>query len=184
MVEEHEAGFWDRDGAGIRTARLEIRRPHGADARDMAAAANDPRIAANMRETFPSPYTFEDARVWIEFAGAFGWRGLSIAREGRVIGGIGLKPGEDVHRFDAELGYWLGVDYWGVGYASEAVAAFCDQAFARTAFQRLHAVVFDGNPASDRVLEKCGFALEGLARRAIFKHGCFLNCRTYARLKG
>ena len=184
MVEEHEAGFWDRDGAGIRTARLEIRRPHGADARDMAAAANDPRIAANMRDMFPSPYTLEDAGTWIAFAGALGWRGLSITRDGRVIGGIGLTPGEDVHRFDAELGYWLGVDYWGVGYASEAVAAFCDQAFAETVFQRLHAVVFDGNPASDRVLEKCGFALEGLARRAIFKGGRFLNCRTYARLKG
>ena len=183
MAEGRDERFWDRDGAALRTPRLEIRRPRGADAPDMASAANDPRIAANMRDAFPSPYTIEDAREWIELAGASGWRGLSIACDGRVIGGIGLHPGEDVHRFDAELGYWLGVDHWGVGYASEAVAAFCDHAFAQTVLQRLHAVVFHGNPASDRVLEKCGFVLEGLSRRAIFKNGRFLDCRTYARLK-
>ena len=66
---------------------------------------------------------------------------------------------------------------------SEAVAALCDHAFATTTLQRLHAVVFDGNPASDRVLLKCGFALEGVSRRAIFKNGRFLDARTYARLK-
>ena len=67
MAEGREEGFWDRDGAAIRTPRLEIRRPRVSDAHDMAAAANDPRIAANMRDIFPSPYTFEDARVWIEY---------------------------------------------------------------------------------------------------------------------
>lgn len=106
-----------------------------------------------------------------------------MVAEGRVIGGIGVEPGADVHRFDAELGYWLGVDHWGHGYATEAVTAVCDFVFAATRLQRLHAVVFDGNPASDRVLDKCGFVLEGTHRRAIFKNGRFLDCRIYARLK-
>jgi [ribosomal protein S5]-alanine N-acetyltransferase len=47
----------------------------------------------------------------------------------------------------------------------------------------VHAVVFDGNPGSERVLDKCGFVPEGLSHRAIFKNGRFLDCRTYARLK-
>jgi RimJ/RimL family protein N-acetyltransferase len=86
-------------------------------------------------------------------------------------------------RFDAELGYWLGVAHWGQGYTTEAVAALCDHAFRTSMLQRVHAVVYDGNPGSDRVLDKCGFVLEGLSRRAIFKNGRFLDCRTYARLK-
>ncbi len=168
----------------IRTARLEIRRPGAEDATDIARAANDPQVAANLRDTFPSPYTPADARDWIAMPRAHPLQGLVIVRDGRVIGAIGLDPGADVHRHGAELGYWLGVEHWGAGYMSEAVAALCDHAFATTRFQRLYAVVFGGNPASDRVLQKCGFILEGLSRRAVFKSGRFLDARTYARLKG
>ncbi len=172
------------DGAGIRTARLWIRRPEAADATDIATAANDPRVAANLRDAFPSPYTPADARDWIAMPRAHPLQGLVIVRDRRVIGGIGLDPGDDVHRHGAELGYWLGTDHWGAGYMSEAVAALCDHAFATTTLQRLHALVFDGNPASDRVLQRCGFVFEGIARRGILKHGRFLDARMYARLKG
>lgn len=170
------------DDASIRTARLEIRPLRAEDATDLAAVANDRRVAANLRDTFPNPYTVDDARFWIEQPHE-ALQGLAIVRDGLVIGAIGLEPGVGERRFDAELGYWLGVDHWGQGFATEAVAALCDHAFATTTLQRLHAMVYDGNPASDRALKKCGFVLEGHARRAIFKNGRFLDCRTYVRLK-
>lgn len=171
-------------GVVIRTARLEIRRPVPADAIDIAANANDAQVAVNLRDAFPNPYTPADARAWMAMPFAHPLQGLVICRDDRAIGGIGLEPGVDVARHGAEVGYWLGAAHWGMGYMSEALAEFCDAAFATTSFQRLHAVVFDGNPASDRVLLKCGFALEGLARRAVVKHGRFLDARTYGRLKG
>lgn len=167
----------------IRTARLEVRPLISDDATDLAAGANDPRVAANLRDTFPNPYSLDDARYWIEVPHA-ALQGLAIVRDGRVIGAIGLQSGVGERRFDAELGYWLGVAYWGQGYAAEAVAALCDHAFGTSTLQRVHAVVYDGNPRSDRVLDKCGFVLEGLSQRAIFKNGRFLDCRTYARLRG
>jgi RimJ/RimL family protein N-acetyltransferase len=173
-----------RDGGdvSIRTARLEVRPLTSDDATDLAAEANDARVAANLRDTFPNPYSLDDAYSWIELPHA-PLQGLGIVRAGRVIGALGLEPGVGERRFDAELGYWLGVAHWGQGYATEAVAALCDHAFTTSMLQRVHAVVYDGNPGSDRVLDKCGFVLEGLSRRAIFKNGRFLDCRTYARLK-
>jgi ribosomal-protein-alanine N-acetyltransferase len=168
----------------IRTARLEIRPFVLGDEADLVTEANDPRVAATLRDRFPSQYTYDDAVRWIEVARAHRLVGLAITTAGRVIGGIGLEQESGERRFDAELGYWLGVAHWGRGYASEAVAAFCEQAFATSELQRLHAYVYESNPASGRVLEKCGFTLEGVARRAIFKQGRFLDCRIYARLKG
>ena len=99
-----------------------------------------------------------------------------------MIGGIGLIPGEDVYRFSAEVGFWLGVDSWGQGFATEAVSAFCDHVFATTGFTRLGARVFDGNPASGRVLVKAGFALEGGSRKAAFKGGRHLDVENYGRI--
>ncbi len=173
----------DRDDPVIRTARLEIRRPTIADAVAIASVANDPRVAANLRDAFPSPYTPTDARDWIAMTRIHLLQGMVIVCDGRVIGGIGLDPGVDVSRHGAEVGYWLGTDHWGQGYMSEALAAFCDHVFSATSCQRIHAVVFAGNPASDRVLQKCGFALEGVARRAVFKRGRFLDAHTYGRLR-
>ena len=88
----------------IRTARLEVRPLISDDATDLAAGANDPRVAANLRDTFPNPYSLDDARYWIEVPHA-ALQGLAIVRDGRVIGAIGLQSGVGERRFDAELGY-------------------------------------------------------------------------------
>lgn len=168
----------------IRTERLELRPFVHADSDALVAEADDPRVSATLRDRFPSPYTHDDARAWIAVSQRHPHYALAITEDGRVIGAIGLELQADERRFDAELGYWFGAAHWGKGFASEAVAAFCTHVFAATDLQRLHAEVFASNPASARVLEKCGFVLEGVARRAIFKQGRFLDCRTYALLKG
>jgi [ribosomal protein S5]-alanine N-acetyltransferase len=167
----------------IRTERLELRPFVHADADALVTEADDPRVASTLRDAFPSPYTHDDARAWIALSRVHPHYGLAIVKAGRPIGGIGLELQVDERRFDADLGYWLGVAHWGQGFASEAVAAFCAHAFATTDLQRLHAYVYESNPASGRVLEKCGFVVEGVSRRAIFKQGRFLDCRLYGRLK-
>jgi [ribosomal protein S5]-alanine N-acetyltransferase len=172
---------WDE---AIRTPRLVLRRFRAGDEEDLVAAADAPRVAANLRDRFPGPYTCADAHEWIEQAESSDpLTGLAITRADRVIGGVGLIPGEDVYRHAAEIGYWLGVDHWGQGFATEAVAAFCDHVLATTGFTRLWATVFDGNPASARVLEKCGFVLEGVARRGAYKQGRYLDFQTFARVR-
>jgi hypothetical protein len=77
------------------------------------------------------------------------------------VGGIGIRIGVDVHRQTAELGYWLGQEFWGRGIMTEAVAAFTDFCFEEFQLRRIHAEPFANNPASARVLEKAGFAFEG-----------------------
>jgi [ribosomal protein S5]-alanine N-acetyltransferase len=168
----------------IVTDRLVLRAPHLDDAPDLARIANDPRVAAGLRDVFPHPYTLSDARHWI--AGAeqrHPLMGLLITVQDTPIGGIGLVPGDDVTRFSAEVGYWLGVDHWGQGYATEALRAVCDHAFATTEFVRIFGCVFQGNEASGRVLEKSGFTLEGVQRKAVYKAGLFLDQSVYGRIR-
>lgn len=107
----------------------------------------------------PYPYAIEDARQFIKTAATAANAGkeqvfaIELGAESALIGLIGLTT--DVA--PAEIGYWLGVPYWGQGYATEAVCAM--QAYARRALacQRLDAIAFSDNLASIRVLNKCGF---------------------------
>lgn len=169
----------------IRTDRLVLRPFRVGDETDLVAAANTREVWLHLRDRFPHPYTREDAEVWIGHARADAPpTNLAITVDDRVIGGLGLERNGDVTRFTAELGYWIGVAHWGRGYASEAVGGFVDYAFATFPLERLQAFIFAPNLSSRRVLEKCGFRLEGVARRAVFKEGRFLDSCLYARLRG
>jgi RimJ/RimL family protein N-acetyltransferase len=169
----------------IRTARLVLRPFRPGDEKDLVAAADDRGVWLSLRDRFPHPYTREDAERWIAHARATApATDLAVTLEGRVIGGVGLERGSDVGRLCAEVGYWLGRMHWGHGYASEAVAAFAGYAFATFPLERLQAWVFAPNQASRRVLEKCGFRLEGVARRSVLKDHRFLDACLYARLRG
>ncbi len=168
----------------IRTERLVIRELTVADAVDYAREADDPRIAAGLRDGFPSPYTVALARGFLSSADErHPLYSLGITRDGALIGAVGLLPGDDVGRFTAEVGYWLGVNHWGQGYATEALAAFTDYVFANTEFVRLEGGVFAGNDTSGRVLEKCGYRLEAVQRDSAFKEGQILDVALYVRLR-
>ena len=91
-----------------------------------------------------------------------------------------MRPGEGVERHSAEIGYWLGRAYWGEGIATAAVLAMIPHALRELELYRLQARVFDGNHASVRVLERCGFAREAVLRRAVMKHGRLLDLHIHA----
>jgi RimJ/RimL family protein N-acetyltransferase len=145
--------------------------------------ADNRNVWLNVRDTFPSPYTINDARAWIEVA----TRTLrdqvwAIDIAGFAVGGIGLHPDEDVHRYNAEIGYWLGEEYWGKGVATEAVRAITRHAHEVRGLVRVYAAVFSWNRASIRVLEKCGYDFEGTLRMSAFKAGRFVDQELYAAL--
>lgn len=157
-----------------------------ADAASLAHCANDPGIAANLRDVFPSPYTRLDADFFIRDCLAREGEGQlcrAIEIGGAAVGSIGVFQGADVYRRSAEIGYWLGRDYWGQGVMTEAVRRMCREAFAAWDIVRIHAEVFAPNLASQAVLEKAGFIFEGTKRSSVYKGGQVLDSRVYALLR-
>lgn len=146
--------------------------------------ANNRNIWINLRDAFPHPYTASDATEWVQSQKDQNpVLDFAIANEREAIGGIGLTPGVNEYMRSAEIGYWLGEPFWGKGIATEAVRALVKYAFANFDFVRLHAVVKEWNPASMRVLEKCGFQLEGRLRKSIVKDGQTIDQLLYAIVK-
>jgi RimJ/RimL family protein N-acetyltransferase len=154
------------------------------DAAVIVKYANNTRIASHLRDAFPSPYTKEDADRFVAFATGPG-RHLYFAIDigGEAIGGIGISPLEDVKRRTAEIGYWLAEPFWGRGIATGAVRALVPVAFETTGIVRLEAGIFSDNPASMRVLEKCGFLREAVHKKAITKNGRLLDEVMYVRFR-
>ncbi len=146
------------------------------DAGSLVRHANNPRIAAMMRDAFPSPYTWVAACRFINAAtDTSSHLYLAIDVGGEAVGGIGIQPLDDVRRRTAEIGYWLAESFWGRGIATDAVRSIVPVAFAAFDIVRLEAGIFSNNPASMRVLEKCGFSREAVHRRAITKNGAVLD---------
>ncbi len=156
------------------------------DAASVARHANDRNVWRNMRDRFPHPYSLADARAFIAAARerepeTF----FAINAGGAAVGGIGYTLHDDVERIAAEVGYWLGAEYWGRGIMSAAVAAFTRYVFERhRELRRLYAVPFAWNPASARILEKAGYQLEGRMRESAIKDGTVVDQLLYAILRG
>jgi len=168
----------------IRTPGAILRPWRNDDAPSLARYADNPRVAACMRDLFPSPYTPDDANRFIAMAtGAPPGLLLAIEVNGEAAGGIGIRPLEDVYRGTAEIGYWLAEPFWGRGIVTDAVRALVPVAFDRTGITRIQASIFSNNPASMRVLEKCGFVREAVHRNAITKHGVIMDEVMYVRLR-
>jgi RimJ/RimL family protein N-acetyltransferase len=142
------------------TARLRLRAPQRDEALLIAALANDRRIAENTAR-IPHPYTLGDAEVFLrDLEDSESETAFAITRTDDVligICGLMMKP-----RKSPEIGYWLGVPYWRNGYATEAARAVIDHAFEDLGLERLEAGARVSNPASRRVLEKCGFQWSGV----------------------
>jgi [ribosomal protein S5]-alanine N-acetyltransferase len=161
-----------------------VRSWRAGDEPSLARHADNERLWRNVRDQFPHPYTLADATAWV--AGASGARPetqFAIEVDGEAAGGIGLFLQEDVARYSAELGYWLGEAYWGRGIMTGVVRGFTEHAFRTFDLCRIYAIVFEWNPASRRVLEKAGYELEGRMHRAAVKQGQVLDQFLYATVR-
>jgi [ribosomal protein S5]-alanine N-acetyltransferase len=155
------------------------------DAPATARQANDRRVWLGLRDAFPHPYGVEDARRFIAMAQAMKPQTyFAIEVQGTVAGGIGYTLHADVERVGAEVGYWLGFEFWGRGLATVALRGLTQHAFrAQDELQRLFAVPYASNPASARVLTKAGYRCEGTLRRSAIKDGRVLDQWMYSILR-
>lgn len=146
--------------------------------------ANNAKIAANLRDQFPHPYTrFAGAAYLAEMHSADVETSFAVEYAGETIGGIGFKLGADIARLSAEMGYWLGEPFWGRGLTTRAVVATSEWAFVHYKLTRIFAMAFAHNVGSMRVLEKAGFEREGTLRRSAVKNGVILDQALYAKVR-
>ena len=165
----------------LRLATCRLRDWRASDADAVARHANDRDVWRNLRDRFPHPYRPSDFHDWMRHvADDRSELSLAIEADGEAVGGIGLVLGTDVHRRTAEIGYWVGRAVWNRGIATEAVRAITAWGFEAFDLARIHAFVFAWNPASGRVLEKAGYALEGRMRNYVTKDGETLDALLYA----
>lgn len=134
----------------------------------------------------PTPYPVEAAAAWLEQVtekpetdGLF----YAILADGEYAGFITVERMEDVHCRDAEIGYLLKREYEAKGITAWAVGEVCRKAFAAMDIVRITAYVFDKNIGSRHVLEKNGFVLEGIMKRALYKNGMVGDEYIYAKYR-
>jgi|SRR5438270_5251431 len=167
----------------LTTERLLLRSFTTADAPELHELINAREVALNTLR-IPFPYPEGEAERWISTHGekqndrVFA---LTLRKEKTLIGCVGLhvKPEHD----HAELGYWIGVPYWGAGYATEAARAVMQFGFETLSLNRIFASHFSRNPASGRVLQKIGMRYEGTLRRHLKKWDEYIDLECYGVLR-
>ena len=157
-----------------------------SDAKALAKALSNINIQNNLRGGLPYPYTEKDAEEYIiamltsdknkVFA-------FAICVDDKAVGSIGAFRQSNIHYRTAELGYYLAEEYWGKGIMTDAVRRMCDMLFRETDIIRIFAEPFTYNAGSRRVLEKAGFALEGIMKNNAFKNGRVLDMALYSLIK-
>lgn len=154
----------------IKCDKCVLRQWRHSDLENLVKNANNLKIANNMRDIFPFPYTIDDGKFWIEIAGNEDpVCNFAITVDNEAIGGIGLTLGQDIERISAEVGYWLGENYWEQGITSSALKGIVEYGFEELKLNRIFAKPLENNIASRRVLEKNGFTLEGILRKSVIK---------------
>lgn len=173
----------------LHTERLTLRPYAQSDIPALMPLIGAREVAATTLR-IPHPYTESYAREFIataeqglangtELRAAIILRGSS-AESGALCGGIGLRIEADHRR--AELGYWIGVPYWGNGYATEASRALVKYGFQTLGLHRIYASYLTHNTASAGVLKKIGMKHEGRQRAHILKWGEFHDIEMYGIL--
>lgn len=148
----------------IETNRIRLRKPNAGDIPRITKYANHPRIS-EMTLSIPYPYREKDAISWVHMANkGFEDRSkylFAICKlaDDAFIGAAGLEVNPRFNR--AELGFWIGVPFWGNGYATEAVGAILEFGFNEINLNKIYAIHLVKNPASGRVMTKNGMVKEG-----------------------
>jgi RimJ/RimL family protein N-acetyltransferase len=160
----------------ITTPRVRLRPFTAADAPTVERLAGA-REVADTTARIPHPYPEGAAAAWIAtHAEAWATRrelalAITLAEGGELVGSIGLVFSPEHEK--AELGYWIGLPFWGKGFASAAAGALVGFAFSRLGLNRVEAHHMARNPASGRVLLKAGLCREGVSLGAMRKNDRF-----------
>lgn len=152
---------------------------------DVVKHANNKRIADNLRDVFPYPYTKEDAVFFIKDCINNDSNNIlkAITVNEEAVGSISVIKLNDVNRKSAEIGYWIGEEFQNKGIMKKAVKMIVKEAFERMDIVRIEAEIFETNIPSKKVLENNGFKLEGRKEKSIFKNGKIMSSLIYATFK-
>ena len=170
----------------LESSRLVLRPLRRQDAKDIFAYASDPEVA---RYVLWEPHkSVSDTRGYIRYMRALYRRGLpgswavALRDSGRVIGTIGFMWYSDAN-CAAEVGYSFSRDSWNKGYATEALNSVIRSVFASLPVNRLEAQHDVRNPASGRVMEKCGMRKEGVLRQRVKNKGEYIDTVLWSILR-
>ncbi|WP_299589284.1 GNAT family protein [uncultured Microbulbifer sp.] len=160
---------------------LKLRQFDKSDINSIMLYLNDNEVTRYITDAIPQPYTESDARWWVENSESSSLT-KAIEYKGELVGCISAKVGEFEYSCSAELGYWIGRQFWSNGIATEAVRVFTDMLFKYTDIVRLFVSVVSINGASIRVLEKNGYLYEGTLRKASCKNGQYFDENLYSKI--
>lgn len=156
-----------------------------SDVKSLTKYANNQNIGKFLK-FIPFPYTEKHAEEYITQTINRDKQKQNIQAivvDGEVIGTISLFVGNGLYCKIAEIGYWIGEEFWGKGITTKAIKQMCAKGFENYDIVRIYGNIFTVNTASGRVLEKCGFKFEGTLRKAIYKDGIVYDESIYALIK-
>jgi [ribosomal protein S5]-alanine N-acetyltransferase len=160
---------------------ISLRDYTSTDVERLLELANNKLVSRYLVDTFPYPYTRADAAWWINIGSKE--KGVTtkvIEHHGEFVGSVGIKAQSGWRQHVAEIGYWLGEPYWGKGITTSALQEMTNCAFS-LGYRKLYAPVLATNAASMRVLEKCGYRLEGILKSEVLKNGQYFDIHHYAK---
>jgi ribosomal-protein-alanine N-acetyltransferase len=167
----------------LNSGHIKLRPLRYGDKEALAKLANNKKIWKNLRDMFPHPYSIEDAEKFIDSIKLQEPQvTFAIVYKHQFAGVIGMTLQPDVYRKTAEIGYWIGEPFWNKEITTIALSLATSYSFEELKLIRLYAGVFSFNDASKRVLEKCGYKLEGISRNAVFKNNKIVDEHRYAKL--
>lgn len=166
----------------LETERLRMRAYRESDIAELLPLIGTREVAATTLR-IAHPYTEADGRAFLVLAQEPDklWLAVTLREDGRQIGGMGLRV--DQQHQHAELGYWLGVPYWGKGYATEGAREMLRYGFEDLCLHRIFASHFKHNPASGNILRKLGMRYEGCQRQHLRKWDQFVDSELYGLLR-
>ncbi len=168
----------------LKDEKIILRKLQSSECKKLAELANNKKISDNLRDLFPFPYSTDNALFFYDLIKAEDPRlTFAIEHTGELCGIISLVPQTDIYRGTAEIGYWLGEPFWGMGIATRAVKLITGYGLHVLNFTRIHTGVFETNPASMKVLEKNGYMKEGIFKKAITKNNRVMDEHRFAITK-
>ena len=170
----------------LETDDLILRKPRLRDAKDIFSYASDPEVARYVlwephRSVSETASFIRDLRARIRAGCPSSWV-VVLRGTGTVIGTVGFVW-YSAENNAAELGYSFSREYWNHGYATQALRAVIDAAFSSLPLNRLEAQHDVRNPASGRVMQKCGLTQEGILRGRILNKGEYVDTVLYSILR-
>jgi len=166
--------IYDNESKTITTERLMLRMFKKSDAETVTSLCNNYNIYKSTLN-LPYPYSMECALSWMEnhvdnFDANKSYEFAITDKEtGQLYGAIALSNNQRYN--NGEIAYWIGEQFWGNGYATEAGKAILEFAFTEKQYHRVFARYFTSNPASGKVMEKLGMIKEGILIDHVMKEG-------------